>query len=73
VLYLIESIEKLQNAGIDSVRLNVTDENNDTIRQIVDMHKEAIQGGAGSIKRHRDIIEKIKAEGFTKGHYFRGV
>jgi putative protease len=73
VLFLIDSIEKFRSAGIDSVRLNITDEDGDMTREIVKMHFEALKGNVGSLERYRGITERIKSAGFTKGHYFRGV
>ena len=73
VILVIESLDKLRNAGIDMIRLNFTDEKIGEIEDIIEMHRNVLKNGAGEVKRYDDLVNRIRDRGFTKGHYFRGV
>lgn len=73
VLFIPDSIDRVMSSGVDILRLNVTDEAPDELKEILDMHRDVIRKGTGALKKYGDSIEAIKAKGFTKGHYFRGV
>lgn len=70
---LLDTIEKLEDCGISSMRLNFFDETHDEINEIIDMHRDVIKTGSDAVDNYKELIDKIKAKGFTKGHYFRGV
>lgn len=73
VLLAADSIDKIKTSGADMVRLNFIDERPDEIRSIVDMHRDVLNYGKKALDAHKQLTEKIKDRGFTKGHYLRGV
>lgn len=72
-IFLGEKLEKIKNVGVDSVRINILDEENKKVEDIVAMHTEFLEKGSSAIKKYNSLIEDIKKDGHTKGHYFRGV
>jgi len=72
VLFVPGIVDKLKEAGVDMIRLYVYDETPMEAREIIDMYKDLADNGAGSLDRYHGMVERIKAGGFTKGHYFRG-
>jgi putative protease len=73
VLFMLESMEKFNSSGIDSVRLNITDEKPEEIAELVEAYKDIVLNGKVALSKYDDLIQKIKNKGFTNGHYFRGV
>jgi len=73
VLFVPDSLNKIRASGVDMVRLYISDERPEEVREIVGMHRDIVENGADGISRHEKLINRIKARGFTKGHYFRGV
>lgn len=71
VLFIPDSLKKLRDAGIGLLRLYISDEEPDFVRRLVELHRKAPSGeDCGDF---RGLGEEIKARGFTKGHYYRGV
>lgn len=73
VLFVPELQSRLNNAGVNIMRLNMFDETVDEINEILDLYREAASDGADRRQKHSAIAEKIRAAGFTRGHYLRGV
>lgn len=73
VLFVPESLNKISAAGIDIVRLNITDESSDRIAALIMMHRDILDNGQQRVKAYKALIEQVEAQGFTRGHYFRGV
>ena len=71
VLFVPDVLGKLAAAGISSLRLYIKDESPGRIKELVNLHKE-LAGGADTGK-YAALIDKIKSEGFTKGHFYKGV
>ena len=55
------------------LRLAFTDEGPLKIKNIVNMYKDIAQNKVDAFLKHQSLIEDIKKEGFTKGHFLRGV
>ena len=73
VLFVPDSLRSLAEAGISIFRLYIWDEDVDTIKELVRLYRAALAGsGSGEAALGR-LTDKIKAAGFTKGHYYRGV
>jgi len=49
-----------------------TDENPKEVKDIVKMHRDLLNNGSGALDSYKQLIDKIKSRGFTKGH-FQGV
>jgi collagenase-like PrtC family protease len=74
VLFVPDALSSLADAGIDIFRLYIWDEDTDTIRELVRLYRAALAGpDAGEKAASGRLAEEIKASGFTKGHYYRGV
>ncbi|MFZ5989159.1 MAG: DUF3656 domain-containing U32 family peptidase [Bacillota bacterium] len=73
VLLLADSTGKLKSSGIDMLRLGFTDEKPHEVKQIVDMHRSFMNNDIKALADYKDLIDKIKEKGFTKGHFLRGV
>lgn len=73
VLFLPDSINEIKHAGIDMVRLIMTDETVQEIRDITEMHRDLISNGENVLRNYAGLIDRIKSKGFTKGHFYRGV
>ena len=74
VLFVPDSLRSLAEAGIDIFRLYIWDEDDDTVKEIVRLYRSELTGtGSGYGTAFGRLTEKIKAAGFTKGHYYRGV
>ncbi len=73
VLFVPDSLNKISGAGIDMVRLNVTDESPDRIANLIIMHRDILDNGQHRVKHYKALKDEVEAQGFTRGHYFRGV
>lgn len=71
VLFIPDSLKKLKESGVGLFRLYISDESPDTVKQLVELHRRALADG--DLTGFRDLADEIKAGGFTKGHYYRGV
>lgn len=65
-LFFGENINKIK--GIDTIRLNILDEDFSEIKHIVDLHDRIL-----SSTNEEDEIKSMNIKGYTKGHLFRGV
>jgi U32 family peptidase len=73
VIFIPDALERLKNAGVNRIRLMISDEGTDEIRELVELHKDGLRYGSEGLGKHKRLAERIKERGFTKGHYFRGV
>jgi len=73
VLFVPDSIDGLRKAGVDMIRLNITDEKPEDVYRLTDLFKDAAENGEAVLKKHGEFIDEIKRKGFTKGHYYRDV
>lgn len=65
-IFLLEQIDEIRELPISFFRMQFVLEEPEEI-------KEIIQGYIHGPKHHHWLIEKRKREGYTRGHYFRGV
>ena len=61
-----ESMLKLR--GVNSIRLNILDENLEDIKALIGVHKDMLNGAYCE-----EVLKKLKNKGLNKGHLFRGV
>ena len=73
VLFVPDDATSLREAGVDILRIYVWDEDPKTVKELVDLFKAAACGDIEKTASYSGLIERIKASGFTKGHYHRGV
>ena len=73
VLFVPDIVERLKAAGVDSIRLYVSDESPEEVLEVVGMYCDIADNGTGVLKKYGSTVERVRAGGFTRGHYFRGV
>ncbi|HHV99749.1 MAG TPA: U32 family peptidase [Clostridiaceae bacterium] len=73
VIFIADEIDKLNVNAVDILRLNITDEAAEAVKDIIAMHSDLAEQGISSLHKYGDLIDLIKRSGFTRGHYFRGV
>ncbi|MCX7923741.1 MAG: U32 family peptidase [Clostridia bacterium] len=73
VIFVPDILGKLKKGGIATVRLNISDESYEEIKGLIVMHRDIASSGTGAVSKYNELAEKVKARGFTKGHFFRGV
>ncbi|MDQ2086351.1 DUF3656 domain-containing protein [Herbivorax sp. ANBcel31] len=71
VLLCTENIDKIES--IDMLRLSFTDEEPSDIKSIVNMYRDIIKNKDSALSKNESLIKKIKENGFTKGHFLKGV
>jgi putative protease len=72
-LFVPDITSRLADSGIDILRLYIHEETASEIKTIMSIYRDYLELGAGAGTVHQKEIDTIKALGFTKGHYFRGV
>ncbi|GAB6156520.1 DUF3656 domain-containing protein [Desulfosporosinus burensis] len=79
ILNLYEELAQIRRMGVSTVRLQLTRQSPSQVRQIVRLFSEAwdiLQGGKRGAVTSDEGMNELGAlfpEGFTKGHFFRGV
>ncbi|HOM02885.1 MAG TPA: DUF3656 domain-containing protein [Acetivibrio sp.] len=73
VLLLSDTVDRIKTSGVDMIRLNFTDESPNEVRDIIRMHSDILNEGSKALDSYKELIDKIKDRGFTKGHFPRGV
>ena len=73
VLFLLDSLDKFKKAGMNRVRLNFTEEKPTEIKEIIEAYRDVLCYGTKVVDRYKNLTDRIREQGFTKGHYFRGV
>ncbi|QNU67195.1 U32 family peptidase [Ruminiclostridium herbifermentans] len=71
VIFVPEHIGQISKAGVKYMRLNFVDESVQEIYDIVNLHR-SINNNCNYSEKDK-IAEKIRAKGYTKGHFQRGV
>ncbi len=72
VLFAPEFSDQISKTGIDHIRLNFVDETEKDIHDICSLYRSLL--GHDKITPDMEkLIERIKASGFTKGHFQKGV
>jgi collagenase-like PrtC family protease len=73
VLFVSDSLRSLADAGISIFRLYIWDEDVDTIKELVRLYRTVLAESGSGKAVSGWLTDRIKAAGFTKGHYYRGV
>lgn len=71
ILFVPDAVKKLCLAGASILRLFVWNESPEIMKELIGLHREL--ASEGNIVKYAGIVERIKAGGFTKGHFYRGV
>jgi len=70
VLCVYDHLSNIKDSGANHFRMDFYLENEQDIYHLVKAYKNKMNGSPDT---NSEIIEKIKAKGYTKGHYFRGI
>lgn len=73
VLFIPDSLDKLSASGVDMMRLHFFDENQEEMREIAALYRNGIENGKENMEKYGNLIKKIQLQGYTKGHFHRGV
>ncbi|HHW32256.1 MAG TPA: U32 family peptidase [Clostridiaceae bacterium] len=73
VLFIPDMIERLKKSPVNMGRICIYDESIDRINEIVSLYRNIIYGETKDADKFKELIRSIKEQGFTKGHYFKGV
>jgi putative protease len=73
VLLVPDSLRDLKQAGVNMVRLLMTDETAQEVKDITEMYSDLAANAKSGIKKYDEMLDRIRSKGFTKGHYYRGV
>jgi putative protease len=72
-LFMLDRLRELKKASVTSYRLEFTSETAEEIREVLQLLNKQI----GALESNREIKDGfpgfIRAGGFTRGHYYRGV
>jgi putative protease len=71
VLCVYDNLSNIIESGISKLRLDFYDEDEEVVFQIVKAYKDKSLNLFD--KNDNSAIEAVKKNGFTKGHYFRGI
>lgn len=73
VLCMAWDIAAVKNTGIDHLRIDLRCEKQENMAEIVNMYSRLLDEGGEILEKYQEILERIKQEGFTRGHYFRRI
>ena len=73
ILCVLDSLKDIHDAGVNVFRLDFTLEKPDNIREILESYIDVINNNFEMDKDDESLLQSLKGEGITKGHYFRGV
>jgi len=71
VLFVPEAVKKLADAGVSTFRLYIMNECIDRIKELVNLYR--MLACKADAEKYAGLVKRIKSEGFTKGHFYKGV
>lgn len=73
VLFIPDLINGLTLGEYGSLRLYIWNEPVEQVNELCRLHKDLKLKGRKALQQYGELISLIKAQGYTKGHYLRGV
>lgn len=74
IIFLADNINDIIITGVDYIRLMYTVESPDRCKEITELYHCALNYGQDkAIKKYESLVNEIEREGYTRGHYYRGV
>ncbi len=73
LLFLADNTKRYDFSNIDYIRLNIFDESPKRVEKLLKLHRQILEDPESAKINFSDEIEEIRTEGFTRGHYYRGV
>lgn len=73
-LFLLEQLEQIMRVGFSTLRMDLTIEEEEDGLEMVDAYLQRLQRPEELLTASmRTLVDRMQAEGFTKGHFYRGV
>ncbi|ABW19507.1 U32 family peptidase [Alkaliphilus oremlandii] len=73
-LFMIDRLHEFKDVPVQWLRLEFTDETIEEIKELLELAEKNIHRALTGEKSKEDIeVERIFKDGFTRGHYYRGV
>lgn len=72
-LCLAWDFNAVKSLGVKFLRLSFTHEKPEEVSDIIEMYSRLLEQDERVLRDYEQVLERIKQEGFTRGHYFRGV
>lgn len=73
VTCMLDNLYELHEIGINILRLDFTLEDKDTVKEVIDAHKEVLANGYKLGVKATKLYNKLDSKGTTSGHYYKGV
>ena len=73
VTCMLDNLYELHEIGINILRLDFTLEDKDTVKEVIDAHKEVLANGYKLGVKATKLDNKLDSKGITSGHYYKGV
>ena len=73
VTCMLDNLYELHEIGINILRLDFTLEDKDTVKEVIDAHKEVLANGYKLGIKATKLYNKLDSKGTTSGHYYKGV
>ena len=73
VTCMLDNLYELNEIGINILRLDFTLEDKDTVKEVIDAHKEVLANGYKLGVKAIKLYNKLDSKGTTSGHYYKGV
>ncbi|KXZ39343.1 putative protease [Alkalithermobacter thermoalcaliphilus JW-YL-7 = DSM 7308] len=73
ILCVVNDVDKIQNSGVNVFRIDFTNEDEKTAKDIVRMYTVLLKNNFKLTKECENIYNNLKQLQITNGHYFRGV
>ncbi len=72
--FMMDRLNDVISTGVSVIRLLFTTETPVACEKITNIYSDILGiGQAQALEKHRDSIDLLKQEGFTRGHFYRGV
>ncbi len=71
-LCLIDDLDKFKAMDVKWLRILVKEKDENQVARIVDSYRKVMDGKL-SVEHAKALLEGISTQGYTKGHYYRGV
>ncbi len=72
-LLVPELCGRLKKSGVELFRLDFLFEDAETVYDVTAMYSDVLKYGDEALEKYAPLVERLRAGGFTRGHYFRGV
>lgn len=73
-LCLEGDIDRFNGSGVELFRINVIREKAKDVQRLVEVYDDVLKNGVKILEvKYKGFMESMQEQGFTRGHFFRGV